>query len=193
MKTKVESFFWILSHFFESSKGLFILIKLLDISSKWLFKSWNWKRGEKYFKFFHYSPFSVWQVLDTDVCSHACVFLTNESENNHTTLYFQRDKKNCTLGKIPEKFLFKVTTFNFCLFWSKSTRPLGRVWQTSKTQETTWFGFAFKCQKSNANIPQLALIATIRQFLFSSIVCALNPFWDISDWREGSKAAQAGC
>lgn len=176
MKVKVKSVFFS------------FIIKLLDISSKWLFKSWNWKRGEKYFKFFHYSPFSVWQVLDTDICSHAYVFLTNESENNYTTLYFQRDKKNCILSKIPEKFLFKVPTFNFCLFWSKST-----IWQTSKTQETTWFAFLFKCQKSNANIPQLALIATIRQFLFSSIVCALNPFWDISDWREGSQAAQAGC
>ena len=173
----------------------FILIKLSDISSKWLFKSWNWKRGEKYFKFFHFSPFTVRQVLDTDGCPHASVFLTNESEKTSTTLYFQRGKENCILSKIPEKFLFKVTKLLFVLVEIyKTLGPLACLksslfipWRSKKPLNLE----VFKCQKSNANTHPL--IATIRQFLFSSIVCALNPFWDISDWGGGSKAAQVSC
>ena len=175
----------------------FILIKLSDISSKWLFKSWNWKRGEKYFKFFHFSPFTVRQVLDTDGCSHASVFLTNESEITSTTLYFQRGKENCILSKIPEKFLFKVTKLLFVLVAIYKT--LG-PWACLKSLFLEDPRNHSICQQRlnvrkamQISIPQLALIATIRQFLFSSIVCALNPFWDISDRGRGSKAAQVSC
>ena len=108
------------------------------------------------FQVFHFSPFTVRQVLDTDGCSHASVFLTNESVKNSTTLYFQRGKENCILSKIPEKFLFKVTKLLFVLVEIyKTLGPwacLKSLFLEDPRNHLICQRLNVKCQKSNANI-----------------------------------------